>query len=409
MSHIDYDVLIIGAGMVGATLAAALGRAGFHVALMDRGPPPPPFSGDAYGLRVSAVNRASQQILANVDAWSSLQSWRVSPYQRMEVWDAGSSGRIRFDCAEVGEPCLGHIVENDLLTRALHDQLQGQTNITLHYETQAQEIKPYRQTIAVVLEDGGRLRARLLVGADGSRSWVRRAMAISAHAVSYQQRAIVTEVATERPHEQTAWQRFLPTGPVAFLPLANGHCSIVWSCDESLVPELLELPETKFQARLGGALAWQLGTVELAGPRAAFPLTRAHADSYLADRCVLVGDAAHTVHPLAGQGVNLGLADAAVLAQVVEEANRQGRDIGSLRVLRCYERWRKGDNLFMMGAMDGLQKLFGRRDAGLRWLRGMGLSATDHLPPLKRQLVLHAMGLRGDLPALAQAPVTSPA
>jgi 2-octaprenylphenol hydroxylase len=407
-TRIDCEVIVIGGGMVCATITSALARSWMEVSLIDRAPPPPAFDAEHYGLRVSALNRASEYLLDNLGIWSELLARRVSPFRRMEVWDALSDGYICFDSADIGEPHLGHIVENDLLTRVLHSHLAHITTVTLRYHSEPVRFHVHAGIAALELADGELIRGGMLVGADGARSWVRQAAGIRERAASYAQCAIVAEVRSEQPHRQTARQRFLGTGPLAFLPLANGNCSIVWSCDEPLAEELPGLDPAVFAQRLGEAFGWRLGAVAPAGPVRAFPLARAHAESYVADRCVLVGDAAHTVHPLAGQGVNLGLADAAALAQVVAEARGTGRDPGSPRVLRSYERWRKGENLLMLGALDGMQKLFARREPWLCWLRGAGLRITDHNPLLKRQLASRAMGLSGDLPTLAR-PASRPA
>jgi len=251
-------------------------------------------------------------------------------------------------------------------------------------------------------QDGTDVSAQVVVGADGAVSWVRNTVGLPQDKADYLQQGIVCQVSTELPHRHTAWQRFLATGPLAFLPLAGGDCSIVWSCDEPLAQELLALNDEEFTQRLQLASDNVLGGIEHVGPRLAFPLRRAHAHSYVSQRAVLIGDAAHTVHPLAGQGANLGIADAATLAEVLLQAEASGRDIGATRALRRYERWRKGENLLMLTVLDGLQRLFAQRNPVVRTLRGLGLNVTNNCGWLKDELAARAMGRHGDLPRLAR-------
>lgn len=398
-----YDVIVVGAGMVGATLACALGVSHLKVALIE-GQSPKDFDpqGD-YDLRVSAITLASRAIFENLGAWPAMFARRVSPLRDMRVWDGDSDGCIHFDSAEVGEPELGYIIENRVIAAGLWDRLRDLPNVELHCPASIVELALREEAAEVALNDGQRLRAPLLVGADGAHSRVRALAGVAARGWGYQQDAIVATIRTEKPHGQTARQRFLPTGPLAFLPLVEPHLSsIVWSCTRPRATDLMALDDDAFLHELQAAFGDDLGGMQAIGPRAAFPLALSHADHYVLPRLALIGDAAHTVHPLAGQGVNLGLGDAAVLAQVIEEARQARRDIGGLSMLRRYERWRKGDNLAMLGVTDAFQQFFSGQAAAWAPIRHTGLRVFNRVAPAKRWIMAHAMGLAGDLPSLAR-------
>lgn len=394
----DCDVIVVGAGMVGATLAQALAEAGIRVAVVDRAPTPPVWREQGYGQRVSAINRGSEYLLRSLGVWPAIQRRRISSYDRMFVWDAGSDAKIEFDSAGLGVSHLGSIVENDLIVFALNERLSAMANVKLLHNTGVEDVRHADDGISVKLSTAESLRARVLVGADGAQSRVRSLLGIRSKARSFGQRAIVARVGTELDHQRTAWQRFLGTGPLAFLPLSNGDSSIVWSSAKSFADDIMALDDTAFMRRLTEAFDSRLGAVIRTGARTTFPLSSAHASSYVGDRSVLVGDAAHVVHPLAGQGVNLGFADAAALAEVMVDARADHRDIGGRMTLRRYERWRKGDNLIMVNAMRGLNKLFGTDSWPMVRLRGAGLGLTDSIDPLKHAFANKAMGLGGDLP-----------
>ncbi len=394
-----YDVVIAGGGMVGAALACALGDTALRVAVLEGTPPSLP--GPEPDLRVSAISRASQRIFQAVGAWPGMLDQRVSPYREMRVWDATGPGQIHFDSAAIGEPLLGWIIENRIIQATLLERAQAFSNVSLYCPAVLELIGGSRETsIHLQLANGNSLYTRLLVGADGANSKVRQLASIDTNGWSYEQKGLVTTVATEQSHQETAWQRFLPSGPLAFLPLSDGCCSIVWSNHTEQAHRLLELDEDAFALELAEAFQWRLGAITQVGPRAAFPLRLQHAKSYVQPRIALVGDAAHVIHPLAGQGVNLGLLDAAALAQVLEQAVAEKRDPGAFSVLRRYERWRKGENLLMMGAMDAFKRIFGSSLAPVRLLRNAGLGLTDGLVPVKNLIVRRAMGLEGDLPRL---------
>lgn len=402
----DCEVIIAGAGVVGLTLAALLARGGVRVALVD---PAPLASGDApadYDLRTFAITRASERILQSAGAWPVIADGRHGAFRRMEVWDAGSGGRIRFDSAELAEPALGYIVEQQRLRAALETVLVGLPTVVQHRGTAITNWGGDSGKIIVYLADGRRLSTNLLVGADGAESHVRQLTDIGYQRNDYQQHALVCNVRTALPHEDTARQRFLPTGPLAFLPLDRPDwSSIVWSTTPAQAAALQAADPDAFCLELSEAFEGRLGAVIECGARAAFPLFKARAEAYVRPRLALVGDAAHSIHPLAGQGANLGLLDAAALAEVVIDALQGGRDPGALRVLRRYERWRKGENLAMQALMDGFKALFGHPSPAVRWGLSLGLKLTDRAAPVKALIMRHAMGqaggLAGDLPRFA--------
>jgi len=398
----DYDVVIIGGGMVGTTLACALGDSDLKVAIVEARPAEMAWPEEEIGMRVSAITAASQQIFTSLGAWQTMVAMRVSPFREMQVWDAEGHGAVHFDSADIAQDKLGHIIENRVIQAAMTKRIDDFDNVELLCPELLEDQDTGGELAQLQLKERGTITARLVVGADGASSRVRQHAGIETNGWPYNQSGVVTMIRTELPHQETAWQRFMPSGPLAFLPLNNGCCSIVWSTAPEHAEELLAMDDEAFMAALSHASEHRLGNVIEVGPRGAFPLKRQHAETYIGNRLALIGDAAHAIHPLAGQGVNLGLLDAAALAEVLLDAHAKNRDIGATHVLRRYERWRKGDNLIMMTAMDGFKKLFGSEALPLKWLRNEGLLITDRLPPVKNQIMLHAMGYKGDLPALAR-------
>ncbi|HHJ16004.1 MAG TPA: 2-octaprenyl-3-methyl-6-methoxy-1,4-benzoquinol hydroxylase [Gammaproteobacteria bacterium] len=388
----EYDVVIAGGGLVGLSLAAALGKADFSVAVLEAREPVRDWPADSVDLRVYAITRASQRLFESVGAWSAIEP-HAGPFRDMRVWDAGGTGDIHFSSADLGEPYLGHIIESRVIETALLDVVDSLPAVQRLCPAVVQGFESGDEQQTVELEDGRRLTAKLLVGADGKASRIRDQTGIKVRAADYGQQALVAVVSTGRPHEETAWQRFLPTGPLAFLPLADGRSSIVWSATSHEAERLLALDETEFCAELTRAFDRRLGEVTGCGERVLFPLRRQHAERYIAPRIALVGDASHVIHPLAGQGVNLGLKDAGELAATLSDARARERDIGSMPVLRRYERARRGDNAAMMLAMDGFKHLFGSRIPPLRWMRNAGLNLVDAAPLVKNQIMRSAMGL----------------
>jgi 2-octaprenylphenol hydroxylase len=398
-----FDAIIIGGGIVGATAACALGEAGVRVALVEAREPlaleeqlPDP--------RVFAITRASERIFRSLRVWETIQRQGACAFSDMEVWDAGGQGVTHFDCAEIGEPWLGHIIEPRFIQAALWQQLQSIPTVSLYCPARFQSVSVLDDRVDVTLEDSQQLSAALVIAADGSRSPLRTALGMETHGHDYRQSSLVALVKTSGPHRNTAWQRFLPGGPLAFLPMAEGWSSIVWTMPSENVERLLTADREVFHEELAAAFEYRLGAIVDSGEREAWPLQRLHAEQYVIPRVALIGDAAHAIHPLAGQGVNLGLLDAAALAEVIIAARQHGKDPGSLAVLRRYERWRRGDNLLMMMAMDGINQVFSNTRSPLQRVRNLGLSLVNRSAAARRQFMRHAMGLGGDLPALAAVP-----
>lgn len=404
---VDYDIVIVGAGAVGGTLAAAVAETGLKIALVEAREPPPldqAFDADApLDLRVFAISRASERILRGVGAWDAVASAnRLCTYRGMQVWDAAGDGRIDFDAVDVGEPDLGHIVENRLLQSALLKRIGDFSNVTTLWGRACTGLTANRDSMSLKLDDGRESRARLVVAADGVGSRLRQWAGIDAPAQPYNQRAIVSHLTTEQGHEGVARQAFLDNGVLALLPLADGRSSLIWSTGNDHADELLALDDAEFNQAVSKATDYVLGAIIASDRRASFPLVRMHAERYVRPRFALIGDAAHSVHPLAGQGVNLGLLDAAALAEMLSAAAARSRDVGELSLLRRYERWRRAENAAMVWSLDGFQKLFGAADP-IRAMGGWGLSMVNRCPPVKNAFIRRALGLEGDLPALAKA------
>jgi 2-octaprenylphenol hydroxylase len=398
----DFDILIVGGGMVGATLACALGDTALRIGVVETAEAPMEWPEEEYDIRVSAITRATEKVFAGIGAWEGMVRRRVAAYGHMHVWDATGSGSIDFDSADIGEPNLGHIIENRVILAALLERMAEFDNVELICPAQVATLERSGEAATLSLADGRRFQARLLVGADGANSWVRDQAGITTTGWPYEQTAVVATIKTSRHHQDTCWQRFMPSGPLAFLPLPQGLSSIVWSTSPERAAELVAMPENQFLDELQQAFGDGLGRMESTGPRGAFPLLLRHANGYCAERLVLVGNAAHAIHPLAGQGLNLGASDVAALAEVLLEAQAKGQDIGELAVLRRYERWRKADNVAVMAAMDGFKRLFSNDNMPLSLLRNLGLSLADHAGPVKNMMIRRAMGLSGDLPRLSR-------
>lgn len=403
------DLIIVGAGMVGSTLALALEGTGLDIVVVDGGPlEVSPFDAQApFEPRVSALSAASQRILERVGAWSGIAARRASPYTDMQVWDGSGTGQVHFCAASVHAPVLGHIVENRVVQDALVERLRERGRVRLLPDARLEQLRRSGDEWLLTLEDGQQIRTPLLVAADGANSAVRRLSGCETREWDYLHHAIVTSVRCRESHRLTAWQRFTDDGPLAFLPLTRDGdthgCSIVWSVPEREAERLMALDDAAFCQALGRAFETRLGEVEHADPRLCIPLRQRHAKRYVQQGLALIGDAAHTIHPLAGQGVNLGLLDAAVLAEVLQAALRRGEQPGDLRVLSRFERRRMPHNLSMMAAMEGFERLFQADPLPLRWLRNSGLKLVETLPGAKAMFVRQALGLSGDLPELARA------
>lgn len=399
------EVCIIGAGPVGLAFACLLIRSGISCLIADR--IAAITTHPRIDPRALALTPAARAILIRCGAWQRIDPASIGEFRRMEVWDASGSGRIEFDSADLCLPTLGYIVNQSDLESALRAALIDLgSDVIPMADLERLELGPDR--IVAHGADDARLIARLLVGADGARSRVRELAGIGFAARSYDQQALACAVHSALPHGQVARQRFLTTGPLAFLPLADPHsCGIVWSTTPEHARRLQLQHEADFRVELAAAIGQVLGDIDDSGPRVVFPLQRAQAERYCRARLALIGDAAHCVHPLAGQGANLGLLDAASLAETLLKAVQSGRDPGSLRTLRCYERWRRGENELMIAALHGLQKLFASRAPATQRLRNAGLDLCDALGPVKHWLMARAMGLSGDLPVAAWVPLAS--
>lgn len=400
----DFDVVVIGGAMAGAAAAALLAAdpktGSLRIALVEPRPATPPAAADPFDLRVSALSRASQRLLERTGAWPAVQARGAAAYERMVVWDQRSDpagpAALHFDAAELGEPDLGHIVENRAVQAALLARAQQAGVVLLQTEFARLEAG---DAVTIALADGREYRAALAVGADGSDSAVRTQAGIAVRGRGYDQRAVVTHLRPAKPHAATAWQRFLDTGPLALLPLADGRVSLVWTTTPALAQELTGCTDEAFSARVTAASAGILGRLECTAPRASFPLRLLQANQYAAHRIALVGDAAHTVHPLAGQGINLAFLDVAALVDVAGDAVQAGDDPGERRALRRYERWRKAEALPAIALLDGIQKLF-QGDGELQSrLRRSGLELVQAARPLKRIFMQRALGISGEVPA----------
>lgn len=445
----EFDVVIVGGGLVGATLACLLQPKGLRVALLERRV----FDGAAipfrqtladgdhpcFDSRVSAISRASQELFKELGVWEAVAAKRCCAYKAMDVWDADGTGAVHFSATEINEPELGHIVENSLILDALYARLAGgpvellspctvsdfRASEQTHIETGAAGTETDSKTagergtdatatasrVTIATEEGVSLAARLVVAADGGQSFVRHLAGFSTRQWDYGHEALVATVRTQHPHRGIARQRFMDSGPLAFLPLTIGapgsepdsesppissddhYCSIVWSMLPAMAGEVMALPEASFRQRLAAAIEHRLGEVEWASRRFCFPLRQCHAVDYVRPGIALVGDAAHSIHPLAGQGVNLGLLDVKALAEELQRAVVVGRSPGDITVLRRYQRRRRVHNLGMIGLMEALKHLFAIQAPPVRWLRNTGMHGLDRLPPLKHRLARYAMGL----------------
>ena len=401
------DLIIVGAGMVGSALALALKDSGLNILLLDGGSMVVrPFSGEApFEPRVSALSMASQRLLERLQVWPGVQARRASPYAQMQVWDGSGTGSIHFSAASVHAESLGHIVENRVVQDALLEALFD-SEVGLLPNARLEQLRRDGDDWLLQLVDGRQLRTPLLVAADGANSSVRQMAGCATREWDYLHHAIVTSVRCADAHQATAWQRFTDDGPLAFLPLRWGEdehwCSIVWSTVPEEARRLMALDDQAFRQALGKAFEWRLGEVLEVDPRLCIPLRQRHAKRYIQPGLALIGDAAHTIHPLAGQGVNLGFLDAATLAEVLLHALRRGEALASEKTLSRFERRRMPHNLAMKAAMEGFQRLFQADPLSVRWLRNSGLNLVDGLAEAKALFVRQALGLSGDLPELAR-------
>ncbi|WP_087023824.1 FAD-dependent 2-octaprenylphenol hydroxylase [Thaumasiovibrio subtropicus] len=396
------DIVIVGGGMVGLALAASLKNSDLEIAIIE-GKVPEASLAALPDVRVSALNRASQRFLDCIGAWQGICHRRAAAYQHMLVWDKDGFGKIDFSANQLGEPDLGHIVENRVIQLALWEQVEQQENVTLIAPARCQSMAMGSRESFITLEDGRQMTAKLVVGADGANSWVRQQQQIPLTSWDYGHHALVANIRTAEPHDATARQIFCPQGPLAFLPLDEPNlCSIVWSLPPNEAEALMAMDPTAFNQSLTVAFDNQLGLCELEGERFSVPLKMRYARDFVRGRCVLIGDAAHTIHPLAGQGVNLGLMDAAALAETLQAILADGGDIGDEKALRQFERWRKSDAAHMIAAMEGFKQLFAGSHPVKRFTRNLGIVAAATLPGVKSTLMKKALGRHALVPQMAQ-------
>ncbi|XKH01844.1 FAD-dependent monooxygenase [Marinobacter nauticus] len=398
LSH--FDVVIAGGGMIGSAVALGLAHQGWRVALVESEtvetllqPTKPADTVEDFEPRVSAISLASQRLLESVGVWSRIAAQRHCDYRKMTVWDGDGTGRIHFDAAELYATSLGTIIENRHIVRGLFQAL-ADSSVTVF---DGVRVSRWLRGWGVELDDHRVITADLVVGADGGHSRLRQWAGLATREWDYDHQAIVCTVKTAQSHQFTAWQRFSQTGPLAFLPLSNEQgddhfCSIVWSQQTDEARRLMALDDDAFDAELSRAFEGQLGELEAVSRRFAFPLRQRHAKDYIAEGLALVGDAAHTIHPLAGQGANLGFGDVQVLLDELAKARKAGLPAGDALVLARYQRRRKGDNLTMMAAMEGFKQLFARDELPVRWMRNAGMRVLDRMDGIKNKVAAMAMG-----------------
>jgi 2-polyprenylphenol 6-hydroxylase len=399
-----YDIAVIGGGMVGLAAVAALAETGVKVLLIEKQPVDfsqlesflgqQSFNPTECDLRVSAISPANRQFLSSLGVWQMIPKSALASYDWMKVWDGDGTGYIEFSAQDIAEPDLGVIVENRLIQAALIERIQSFGNVTCVFAAQVENIKVNDDAVELLLDNDESMCCRLLIGADGAHSQVKEKLAIQTSQSDYQQTAFVANVRTELPHQNTAWQRFTPFGPVAFLPLAEPHhCSVVWSLDKAKADKLKDLDVDSFAAKLQAAFESRLGHTELVSDFRGFELIKRHSENYLLPRVALIGDAAHTIHPLAGQGVNIGFQDVVCLTDLIKQLQQKGRDYTLLENLRPFERERKTENLIMQNAMSGFKLLFANQWLPVTLIRNFAMSALNNIPMAKQAIIKKAMGI----------------
>ena len=404
-----FDIAIIGGGMVGLAMAASLAETELKILLIEKQDLIANLSNellnnnnvidDQFDIRVSAISPGNRQFLSELKVWINIPQQRQANYHHMKVWDGDGTGKITFSAEQIAQPDLGVILENKVIQAALLKTIQGFGNIHClfgndEFENSLESVEVTDDYAEISLADGSHYKTKLLIGADGAYSKVREKLAIESKQSAYSQTAFVANVKTEFDHQETAWQRFTPFGPVAFLPLANKNlCSVVWSLDNDKAEQLKDIPTEEFVEKLQHAFESKLGKVTAVSKHFGFPLVKLHSNAYLVNRVALVGDAAHTIHPLAGQGVNLGFQDVACLSALIKKLVTEERDFCLVENLRPFERERKTENLIMQNAMSGFKHLFANQSMPVTILRNFAMSALDKIPMAKEVIIKKAMGL----------------
>lgn len=397
-----YDVVIVGAGMVGLSLAVSLENSGLKIAIIDSQSGDRPLT-ESPELRVSAINLATQKILQNLDVWEAIAQHRLQPYENMEVWEKDSFANIQFSHQQVHQAQLGYIIENQLIRQQLWNKAEQSRNIDLFAPHSIDKLVVGQRECFISLADDTMLTARLIVGADGANSYVRKQADMPLTFWDYDHIAIVTSVRTQIDHGNTARQVFTPEGPLAFLPLYESNlCSIVWSQEVAKAEHLMAMEDEEFAKVLTATFDGKLGRCEVVGKRVSYPLKMRYCRSWVKERVALIGDAAHTIHPLAGQGANLGFLDAMALSQEIQRLHNDEKDIGLAKNLRPYERWRKTEAVKMIATMEGFKRLFSGDAPIKKLLRDVGLAGVNQIPFAKQHIIQQAMGLSGELPELAK-------
>ncbi len=385
-----FDCVIVGGGMIGAATALSLAQLGLSVAMIEREKPERFSMEQAFDLRVSAISLASQHLLEQLAAWQQLSKWRLCPYRRLGVWELEQS-YTEFSAQDIAQPFLGHIIENRLIQLSLWQQIEMNNNIQLMCPESLISFEQYDHHVELQLSEQT-LSAKLLIAADGANSQVRKLANIGTTGWDYQQSALLINVETEQPQQDITWQHFRQTGPVAMLPLPGNRASLVWYHQKDEIKRLSQLPNNQLQSLIHDIYPERLGNIRVVD-KASFPLTRRHANTYQQKRVLLMGDAAHTINPMAGQGVNLGFKDVKALQTVIAQAIGSGNCWHDINVLSQYEKMRRKDNLLMMSTMDFLYKSFSHPSGIVKLIRNGGLALTNKFPSIKNKALAYACGI----------------